>query len=330
MGVAFSLAVVGVLILAITLAVEVLGLRFLVGAVLPYVAVAVFLGGMVYRLLGWGRSPVPFRIPTTGGQQRSLPWIKPSSLDNPSSTAGVIGRMALEILLFRSLFRNTKAELHGGPHLAYHWEKWLWLGALVFHWSMLLVVIRHLRFFTDPVPSFVYWVEGIDGFLRVGLRALYLTDITLLLGVTYLLLRRFFIPQVRYISLPGDYVPLFLLLGIGLSGVLMRYFVGVDVAAVKELALGVLTFRPRIPEGIGVLFYIHWGLVCALLAYFPFSKLVHMGGIFLTPTRNLPNDSRARRHVNPWNYPVKVHTYEEYEEEFREKMKLAGIPVEKE
>jgi hypothetical protein len=57
---------------------------------------------------------------------------------------------------------------------------------------------------------------------------------------------------------------------------------------------------------------------------------MHMGGVFLSPTRNLPCNTRAVRHVNPWNYPVEVHTYEEYEEEFREKMIEAGLPVEKE
>ena len=33
--------------------------------------------------------------------------------------------------------------------------------------------------------------------------------------------------------------------------------------------------------------------------------------------------------MNPWNYPVKVHTYEEYEDEFREKMIGVGLPVDK-
>jgi nitrate reductase gamma subunit len=74
----------------------------------------------------------------------------------------------------------------------------------------------------------------------------------------------------------------------------------------------------------------HLFLVCSLFAYFPFSKLVHLGGIFLSPTRNLANNNRMVRHVNPWSYPVKVHTYAEYEEEFREKMIEAGLPVEKE
>ncbi|QGP90709.1 Nitrate reductase gamma subunit [Neomoorella glycerini] len=329
MGMAFSFFIVIALIMVVTLGVGVAGLQYLFGVIIPYAAIAIFLAGMAYRVIKWARVPVPFRIPTTAGQQKSLPWIKASTFDNPSSTAGVIGRMALEVLLFRSLLRNTRMELHQGPRLAYHWEKWLWLGGLMFHWSFLLIFLRHLRFFTEPAPAFVPWLESIDGFFRIGLQGLYVTDIVIVIAVTYLFLRRVVIPQVRYISLPADYLPLFLILGIASTGILMRYFFRVDITAVKELTMGLVTFRPRVPAGIGVLFYIHLFLVCILGAYFPFSKLVHMGGIFLSPTRNLPNDSRARRHINPWNYPVKVHTYEEYEEEFREKMKMAGLPVEK-
>jgi len=110
----------------------------------------------------------------------------------------------------------------------------------------------------------------------------------------------------------------------------MRHFYKVDLAKVKNLILSLILFRPEIPQGIGLIFYVHLFLVCGLLVYFPMSKLMHMGGVFLSPTRNLANNSRRRRHINPWNYPVKVHTYEEYENEFREKMKAAGIPVEKE
>ncbi|GEA16043.1 MAG: nitrate reductase gamma subunit [Moorella sp. (in: firmicutes)] len=329
MGMAFSFFGVIVLMLVVYLGAGLAGWHYLFGVIIPYAAIAIFLAGMAYRVIKWARVPVPFRIPTTAGQQKSLPWIKASTFDNPSSTAGVIGRIALEVLFFRSLLRNTRMELHRGPRLAYHWEKWLWLGGLLFHWSFLIIFLRHLRFFTEPVPAFVSWLEAIDGFFRFGLQGLYITDIVILVAVTYLFLRRVVIPQVRYISLPADYLPLFLILGIASTGILMRYFFRVDITAVKELTIGLVTFRPRVPEGIGVLFYIHLFLVCILGAYFPFSKLVHMGGIFLSPTRNLPNDSRARRHINPWNYPVKVHTYEEYEEEFREKMKMAGLPVEK-
>jgi nitrate reductase gamma subunit len=135
---------------------------------------------------------------------------------------------------------------------------------------------------------------------------------------------------MRYISLPADYFPLFLILTLGTSGILMRYLIRVDITAVKELAMGLFTFSPVSPEGIGVIFYIHLFSLCVLIAYFPFSKLMHMAGIFLSPTRNLANNSRFIRHVNPWNYAVKFHTYEAYEDEFREKMIDVGLPVDKE
>ena len=126
-------------------------------------------------------------------------------------------------------------------------------------------------------------------------------------------------------------IVLLLIIGVIISGILMRFFFKVDILAVKELAMSMLTFSPAIPATtIGFSFYAHLFLVCALFAYFPFSKMVHMAGVFLSPTRNLMNMSRARRHVNPWNYPVKTHTYEEWEDEFRDVMKDAGMPVEKE
>lgn len=330
MGASFSLFTVLVLVLLAFMGVRVAGWDPLFGVVIPYAALFVFLVGVVYRIWDWAKSPVPFRIPTTCGQEKSHPWIKANKFDNPSNTFGVIVRMALEVLFFRSLFRNTRTELRDDPRLAYGASKWLWLAGLAFHWSFLFIVVRHLRFFTEPIPFFVNLLEGLDGLLELGVPTFYMTDMVILLAVTYLFLRRMIIPQVRYISLPADYFPLFLILGVALSGVLMRHFYKVDILKVKELATGLFSFRPVTPEGIGLPFYIHLFLVSILLIYFPFSKLMHMGGVFLSPTRNLANNNRRRRHVNPWNYPVKVHPYEEYEEEFREKMKAAGIPVEKE
>ncbi|GKT09419.1 sulfate reduction electron transfer complex DsrMKJOP subunit DsrM [Desulforhabdus sp. TSK] len=330
MGIKFSLLSVVALVLAVFLGVKAAGLTYFFGVVIPYIAIFTFIGGFTFRILKWARTPVPFSIPTTAGQQKSLPWIKHSKLDNPSTPAGVVGRMILEVLLFRSLFRNTKLEKYDGPKLAYQWEKWLWLFAILFHYSFLVIFVRHLRFFTEPVPGFVHALDSVDGMLQIGLPGLYISDLVFIAAVTFLFLRRVVIPQVRYISLPADYFPLFLLLALGLSGILMRYFTKVDILKVKELALGIVTFHPVIPEGIGVLFFIHLFLICTLFIYFPFSKLMHLGGVFLSPTRNMPNDSRIIRHINPWNYPVKTHTYEEYEDHFREKMIEAGLPVEKE
>ena len=323
------LAVAGLILLAY-IGVGTAHLNYLFGVVIPYAAIAVFIIGIIYRVLQWAARPVPFRIPTTAGQQKSLPWVKQNKIDNPSSALGVIVRMAFEVLLFRSLFRNTRSELTGGPKLSYASAKWLWMAGLAFHWTFLIILVRHLRLFLEPVPSSIKIVESLDSFFQVGAPLLYLTDVIFLLAVTYLLLRRIFIPILRYISLPADYFPLFLIIGIGATGVLTRYFFKVNVVGVKELTMGLVTLSPKIPEGIGVLFYIHLFLVSMLFAYFPFSKLMHMAGVFLSPTRNLANTNRMEMHVNPWNYPVKVHTYDEYEEDYREFMKDAGIPVEKE
>jgi nitrate reductase gamma subunit len=243
---------------------------------------------------------------------------------------GVLGRMALEVLFFRSLFRNTKAEIKKGPKLVYGSTKYLWLGALAFHWSFLIIILRHFRYFTEPVPAFVPFIQNLDSFFQIGLPILYMTNVLILVGLTFLVVRRIIDSKIRYISLLSDYFPLLLIITIVISGILMRYFVKVDVVGIKELAMGLISFAPVIPEGISVLFYIHIFLVSVLLAYFPFSKLLHMAGVFLSPTRNLANNNRMKRHVNPWDYPVNVHTYEEYEDEFREKMVACGLPVEKE
>ena len=326
----YSLLAVVVLGLVAYLGAGAAGLQGVFGIFIPYLAVVIFIAGFIYRMMDWAKSPVPFRIPTTCGQQQSLDWIKQNKIDNPSTLPGVLARMFFEIVTFRSLFKNSRVELVGN-RISYKWVVWLWLFAILFHYSFLAVVVRHLRFFLEPVPFFVKAIEQIDGILQVGLPGVFISGVTLLAGATLLLLRRILIPKLSYISKPADYFPLLLIIGIALTGLMMRYFTKVDVVKVKELTMGLATFHLGIPEGgVSALFYVHLFFVCLLLAYIPFSKLMHMGGVFLSPTRNLANNSRMKRHINPWNPKVKFHTYEEYEEDFREKMIEAGLPLDKE
>jgi nitrate reductase gamma subunit len=310
------------------------GLNYLFTVIMPYAGFAVLILGVIWRVVRWARIPVPFNITTTCGQEKSLPWIEHNALDCPHSRAGALGRMALEILLFRSLFRNTKAAFTGDKRLVYGASKYLWLGAIVFHYCFLIVLLRHLRFSIEPVPAFVAFIEQWDGFFQVWLPGIYLTSFGLLLGLLYLLWRRLADAQVRFMSLASDYFALFLLLGIAVSGGLLRYAPGVrtDIVAVKEMAIGWLTFQPTVLEGASPAFTIHLFLVTVLMAYFPFSKLVHAPGVFFSPTRNLPNNNRMERHVNPWEdeIPNKMHTYAEWEEEFAKVIKSAGLPLERE
>jgi nitrate reductase gamma subunit len=329
MNALYALVAVVVLLLVAYVGTGGADLEFLFGVVVPYAAIAVFLLGFTYRIFKWSRSAVPFRITTTCGQAKSLAFIKNENLESPHNLAGVIGRMALEVLCFRSLFRNTKASLTDDQELVYGLDKWLWAAALAFHWCFLIVLLRHCRFFAGEVPSFVLALQSIDGFFEMGVPILYLTGIVLLASVTFLFLRRVVIPQLRYISLAADYFPLFLIMAIAVSGILMRHLYKVDVVSIKKLAMGLVAFQPNVPEGIGSIFFVHLFLVSVLFAYFPFSKLMHLGGVFMSPTRNMANDNRARRHVNPWNYEVHTHTYEEYEDEFRDVMREAGLPLEK-
>lgn len=300
-------------------------LHVLFGVIFPYIAFAMFVVGFLWRIAGWLRSPVPFNITTTAGQQKSLPWIKHDWVENPSGYGGVLVRMAAEVFLFRSLFRNTQSGISHGRLIAFP-AKGLWTIGIVFHYSMLVIVLRHLRFFLDVVPAPITGLAVLDGLFQIGPPTLYFTDLFFVGAVTLLFLRRVANKQIRLLSLPADFFPLALLFFIGASGVLMRYLFHVDIPGIKAHMLSLMRFQPA-GLRLDSVFYAHLFLVSVLLAYFPFSKLVHAGGVFLSPTRNMPNDARVHRHINPWDYPAPPHSYADYENDFREKMIEADLPV---
>lgn len=139
----FASLLVVALIGAIAWAGSAIGLSYLFGVVLPYVAVVTFFLGVIWRMVYWAKSPVPFSIPTTGGQEKSLDFIKHEKWDCPNTKFGVVVRMFLEVCFFRSLFRNTAADVREfdpvtkGPRTIYYSSKWLWFFALLFR------AIRH-------------------------------------------------------------------------------------------------------------------------------------------------------------------------------------------
>src|SRR5512138_1179149 len=227
-----------------------LGWTGLFGVAIPYAAAALFVGGLAARVIGWARSPVPFRIPTTCGQQKSLAWIRQDRIENPSTTAGVVARVALEVLCFRSLFRNTRTQLVDG-RLAYASTKWLWAAGLAFHYALLVVLLRHLRFFLDPVPGVVVALARVDGFLVAGLPTVQLTTVLLLAAIGFLFLRRALSPPLRYLSLATDYFPLLLLGAIAASGAWLRHVSKIDVPAAKAAVMGLLRLSPQPTEALG-------------------------------------------------------------------------------
>ena len=317
------------LIAAVAYALHYAGAVFLLAIIIPYGAVLAFVTGLLYRVARWLSSPVPFNITTTAGQQKSMGWVKPEAFENPGSFPAVAFRMASEVLLFRSLFRNTRFERTGERLPAYGSDKWLWLGAMAFHWSLFFIILRHFRYVLEPVPWIFETLRAADDLFHIGTNGMYLTNIIAASALAYLVLRRIIVPRVRYISLFQDYALVLLIAGIVTTGMLLRYWSGTDLLAVKRYAIGLVSLRPEVPGDPGAIFYIHITMSSMLAAVIPHSKIIHAAGVFLSPTRNMAGDSRRRRHVNPWNAPVKVHTYGEWEDEFCEKLVKSGYPLEK-
>jgi nitrate reductase gamma subunit len=228
-------------------------------AILFYLATLLFVVGLLYRINTYARTPAPLKIPTTPA---------------PTTTGGVVLRMTREVVFFESLFKSNL---------------WIWGLGMMFHASLALVLMRHLRYFTEPVWG---WVALIQPF---GMYA----GITMLLGLCGLWARRLFVERIRYISTPSDHLMLLLLIGIAASGLMMKFAVHTDVIAVKGYFLGLLHFNMQMLPA-DLLLLVHLSLVVLLLVVFPFSKLLHAPGVFFSPTRNQKDNSREQRHLSAW------------------------------
>lgn len=228
-------------------------------AILFYVATLVFVVGLLQRIRSYAQTPAPLKIPTTPA---------------PTTKGGVVLRMTREVVFFDSLF---KANL------------WIWGFGWLFHASMALVLMRHLRYFTDPVWD---WVAQIQPF---GIYA----GIAMLAGLLGLWGRRLFVERIRYISTSSDHLMLALLIGIAGSGLLMKFAVHTDVISVKAYFQGLMRFSVD-PLPADPVLMMHLFLVFVLLVLFPFSKLLHAPGVFFSPTRNQTDNPREHRHLSPW------------------------------
>lgn len=233
-----------------------MGLLF---SIILYIAVLVFFAGTARKLWRYSRIPAPLKIPTTPA---------------PTTRTGVVLRLAREVVLFESLFKATR---------------WTWLFGWLFHAGLFVVLLAHLRYFTQPVW---WWVELIAPLSPYA-------GIAMLVGLAGLLIRRFAVARVRYISAPSDYLMLVLLLVLAGSGIAMRLFWHTDIIAVKQFATGLWQFDFAQLPGHALLL-LHLLMVAVLLLIFPFSKLLHAPGLFFSPSRNQADNSRERRHVNPW------------------------------
>ena len=228
-------------------------------AILFYLATAVFVVGLVYRIQLYARTPAPLKIPTTPA---------------PVTESGVVLRMFREVVFFESLFKSNK---------------WTWLFGWIFHVALLLVVLRHLRYFTEPVWFWVNWIQPFGKYAGFAMLA----------GLIALWGRRFLVERIRYITGPSDHLMLVLLIGIAASGLVMKYVVHTDIVSLKAFALGLVHFNWQ-PLPADPVLLVHLSLVLILMFIFPVSKLLHAPGVFFSPSRNQVDDPREKRHQAPW------------------------------
>jgi nitrate reductase gamma subunit len=234
-------------------------------AVLFYIAAFILVVGVLRKIYIFARTPAPLKIPTTPA---------------PTTRTGVAMRMVREVTVFESLFKSNK---------------WIWLFGWIFHFCLLLVLLRHLRYFTEPVWTWVALIQPFGIYAGFGMA----------IGLLGLWGRRILVDRVRYISSPSDHLMLLLLLGIALSGLTMKYLAHTDIISLKEFILGLMYFDWQpLPADPPLL--VHLALVATLMIVFPVSKLLHAPGVFFSPTRNQVDDPREHRHVGGWTARLKT------------------------
>jgi nitrate reductase gamma subunit len=225
------------------------GFGYFAGVILPPITLLFFFGGLAYRALEWRKLTMPkitlYPAPETG----------------PDTFWGVFKATFFSPGLFKA-------------------DRVLWIGAWVFHAALALILIGHVRVGMD-FPA-LWAAAGINADIMsavVGTTA----GVIILLATLFLTYRRVALSRVKEISQAGDYFALFLLLAVILSGNAMRVQGHFDLNLTREYFSGLLRLQGPIPPLNGW-FLIHFLLGQILFLYLPFSKLLHLGGIFVTQT----------------------------------------------
>jgi nitrate reductase gamma subunit len=232
-------------------------------ALLFYAATLILAGGVACKVYDYARTPAPLKIPTTPA---------------PTTTGGVALRMFRETVFFESLFKSNL---------------WIWGLGWLFHVSLALVLLRHLRYFTEPVNFIIAFIQPFGMYAGFAMAA----------GLGGLWARRILVERIRYISTPSDHLMLALLLGIAVTGLAMKFVMHTDIVAVKTFFLGLMVFEINpLPAHPGL--YVHLLMVALLMIVFPVSKLLHAPGVFFSPTRNQADNPREARHLAPWAAPL--------------------------
>ncbi len=219
---------------------------------LPFLTLIVFIGGIIYRLNVWRKTPSPGRM---------------TLFPAPSKGAGTFWGVVRESLLFSGLYRGDKT---------------LWGFAWIFHVALLLIFVGHIRVFTDfPALWAALSIDADTMSATFG----GIAGIVIVLTALALLVRRVGIGRVREITNSADFFAVILILAILITGNMMRFGEHFDLELTRTFFSQLMTFSfsgIEVPQS-GI-FRVHFLLAQLLIIYIPFSKIMHLGGIFFTQT----------------------------------------------
>ena len=248
-------------------------LNFLSGVYiwLTYFAAAIFIIGVLIKIIVYAKTPMPVKIALTPA---------------PQTKAGSVGRIASEVLLFKSLFRANKPT---------------WVAGYIFHASFIVLILLH--FARHFVYSYHDGVVTLPSWYPLFVNGGIVCGVLMFLSLFYLLFRRMIVDRVRIISLFSDYLILIILMMIAVTGLSMNFLISASALTKIDNRLdpfitGIGIFHPiNIPSN--PYFLVHYSLILILVAYIPFSKVMHFVGILFSPTRYMTDNPEEKRYFKP-------------------------------
>jgi nitrate reductase gamma subunit len=175
----------------------------------------------------------------------ALQWLRATAAPSvrlEGTGASTCCRAAADLFLFTRLLRSNGL---------------LWVLEWLVHLSLLLELLRHLRYVLNPVPPWVWAVQP------WGLVAGYLLP-----AVTGLILVIRLATRHELYSSRLNLLLLGALFVVSLTGVLMHAVWKPDLIGIKEFGMGVVTFAPA-PWPGGVLATAHLVIVLAIVPFLP-------------------------------------------------------------
>jgi len=226
---------------------------FIVAGIMVYIAVAVFIGGMIYQITGWFRAPKsPVRL---------------GLFPRPKTKTGRFFKVLKDSFIFPQ---------------SYSVDKVTWIFTIVFHGALLVILLAHFRLVREFTPLVrLLGMEGMNALSSLGGKTL---GIVIIFPVLFYLFRRFITPH-KELSVPEDYFLVIILICIIAFGDHLRFYGEFHVTDYREYVQSLLVFKPYYPEAIAnsdskIVLSLHVMFVNILVIYFPFSKLMHIIGTF--------------------------------------------------